>query len=94
MQGERAVPSLDARGLVEAVPALADVPRLEIETLLAVPSVHLSLAANPSHLEAEDPVVLGKARAKQYQPFPEIGDIGVGRNHRVAPSKIHSCGKG
>jgi 2-oxoglutarate dehydrogenase E1 component len=30
-------------------------------------NVHLSLAANPSHLEAEDPVVLGKARAKQYQ---------------------------
>jgi 2-oxoglutarate dehydrogenase E1 component len=29
--------------------------------------VHLSLTANPSHLEASDPVVLGKARAKQYQ---------------------------
>jgi 2-oxoglutarate dehydrogenase E1 component len=29
--------------------------------------VHLSLTANPSHLEAEDGVVLGKARAKQYQ---------------------------
>ncbi len=29
--------------------------------------VHLSLAANPSHLEAVDPVVLGKARAKQDQ---------------------------
>jgi 2-oxoglutarate dehydrogenase E1 component len=30
-------------------------------------SVHLSLAANPSHLEAVDPVVLGKVRAKQLQ---------------------------
>jgi 2-oxoglutarate dehydrogenase E1 component len=30
-------------------------------------AVHLSLAANPSHLEAVDPVVLGKARAKQFQ---------------------------
>ena len=30
-------------------------------------TVHLSLAANPSHLEAVDPVVLGKVRAKQQQ---------------------------
>ncbi len=30
-------------------------------------SVHLSLSANPSHLEAVDPVVLGKVRAKQEQ---------------------------
>ena len=29
--------------------------------------VHLSLSPNPSHLEAVDPVVLGKARAKQDQ---------------------------
>ncbi len=29
--------------------------------------VHLSLAANPSHLEIVDPVVLGKVRAKQDQ---------------------------
>ncbi|MEM9873038.1 MAG: 2-oxoglutarate dehydrogenase E1 component [Pseudomonadota bacterium] len=33
-------------------------------------SVHLSLTANPSHLEAVNPVVLGKARAKQDQ----VGD--------------------
>ncbi|MEO3413345.1 2-oxoglutarate dehydrogenase E1 component [Roseovarius sp. CAU 1744] len=30
-------------------------------------SVHLSLTANPSHLEAVNPVVLGKVRAKQDQ---------------------------
>lgn len=29
--------------------------------------VHLSLTANPSHLEAVDPVVVGKVRAKQFQ---------------------------
>ncbi len=29
--------------------------------------VHLSLTANPSHLEAVNPVVMGKARAKQHQ---------------------------
>ncbi len=29
--------------------------------------VHLSLTANPSHLEAVDPVVIGKVRAKQIQ---------------------------
>jgi len=44
MEGERAVPSLDAQGLVEAVPALADVSDLEIETVLGAPSAHLSLA--------------------------------------------------
>jgi 2-oxoglutarate dehydrogenase E1 component len=30
-------------------------------------NVHLSLTANPSHLEAVNPVVLGKTRAKQHQ---------------------------
>ncbi len=29
--------------------------------------VHLSLTANPSHLEIVDPVTLGKVRAKQDQ---------------------------
>ena len=33
--------------------------------------VHLSLTANPSHLEAVNPVVLGKVRAKQDQ----LGDV-------------------
>ncbi len=44
MQGERAVPALDAQGLVDAVPALAAVPALRAETVLTVPSVHLTLA--------------------------------------------------
>jgi 2-oxoglutarate dehydrogenase E1 component len=38
---------------------------------LAGRQVHLSLQANPSHLEAVDPVVIGKVRAKQDL----IGDI-------------------
>jgi 2-oxoglutarate dehydrogenase E1 component len=38
-------------------------------------TVHLSLTANPSHLEAVDPVVLGKVRAKQTQK----GDAGRSR---------------
>ncbi len=44
--------------------------------------LHLSLNANPSHLEAVDPVVLGKARAKQAQR----GDAERGR---VLPLLIH-----
>ncbi|MEL6767312.1 MAG: 2-oxoglutarate dehydrogenase E1 component [Pseudomonadota bacterium] len=43
--------------------------------------VHLSLTANPSHLEAVNPVVIGKARAKQDQ-------IGQGR-HTVIPVLLH-----
>src|SRR3954469_11590501 len=46
-------------------------------------NVHLSLTANPSHLEIADPVVLGKARAKQDQH----ADI-VERN-KVMPLLIH-----
>ncbi len=43
--------------------------------------VHLSLTANPSHLEIVDPVVLGKARAKQDQ---------IGRDRStVLPLLIH-----
>jgi 2-oxoglutarate dehydrogenase E1 component len=44
--------------------------------------VHLSLTANPSHLEIVDPVVLGKARAKQDQ----LGDRD--RSH-VLPLLLH-----
>ena len=36
--------------------------------------VHLSLTANPSHLEAVNPVVLGKVRAKQEQYEDHAGD--------------------
>ena len=44
--------------------------------------VHLSLTANPSHLEIVDPVVLGKARAKQDQRNDE-------KRSSVLPLLIH-----
>ena len=44
--------------------------------------VHLSLAPNPSHLEAADPVVLGKARAKQTK----IDDL---KREKVLPVLLH-----
>ncbi|MHA6691044.1 2-oxoglutarate dehydrogenase E1 component [Devosia sp. A449] len=37
--------------------------------------VHLSLTANPSHLEIVDPVVLGKSRAKQDQHISPDGKL-------------------
>ena len=57
--------------------------------------VHLSLTANPSHLEIVDPVVLGKARAKQDQhisPDGKLVNIAVeGKPDRsmVLPLLIH-----
>jgi len=41
-------------------------------------AMHLSLTANPSHLEAVDPVVLGKVRAKQRQRDDQNRDQVVG----------------
>ena len=49
-------------------------------------NVHLSLTANPSHLEIVNPVVLGKVRAKQA--FLLRDDPGAGRGH-VLPLLLH-----
>src|SRR4051794_30171556 len=44
MQGERAVPSLDADQLVAAVPALAAVPELAAESVLSLPGAQIAPA--------------------------------------------------
>jgi len=49
-------------------------------------SVHLSLTANPSHLEAVDPVVLGKARAKMSKYQVQTGEPS---SHKVLPLLLH-----
>jgi 2-oxoglutarate dehydrogenase E1 component len=45
-------------------------------------TIHLSLASNPSHLEAVDPVVIGKCRARHVS-------YGPGGRKRVLPLLIH-----
>ena len=45
-------------------------------------NIHVSLAANPSHLEAVDPVVIGKCRARHV-------NYGPGGKKRVLPVLIH-----
>lgn len=47
-------------------------------------NIHLSLVANPSHLECVNPVVLGKARAKQFYCGNKAEDV---RN--VVPILLH-----
>ncbi len=44
MRGERATPTLDTDQLLASVPALSAAPSLAAETLLSLPSAHLSLA--------------------------------------------------
>ncbi len=51
-------------------------------------NVHLSLTANPSHLEIVNPVVLGKARAKQDQLRPRRKD-GTRDRSCVLPLLLH-----
>ncbi|MCC5997296.1 MAG: 2-oxoglutarate dehydrogenase E1 component [Oceanicaulis sp.] len=48
--------------------------------------VHLSLSPNPSHLEAVNPVVLGKARAKMSKL---LRDTGEPSSHKIMPLLLH-----
>jgi 2-oxoglutarate dehydrogenase E1 component len=47
--------------------------------------VHMSLVPNPSHLEAVDPVVLGKVRANQTMR----DDLGTEKHDQVLPVLLH-----
>src|SRR5262245_61943655 len=53
--------------------------------------VHLSLTANPSHLEIVNPVVMGKARAKQDQLFGRTREeiVPLEQRAKVLPLLIH-----
>ncbi|UNE54221.1 2-oxoglutarate dehydrogenase E1 component [Bartonella machadoae] len=53
--------------------------------------VHLSLLANPSHLEIVDPVVIGKARAKQDQlvDSKNTDSLPLSERSKVLPLLIH-----
>jgi len=50
--------------------------------------VHLSLTANPSHLEIVNPVVLGKARAKQDK-FEKKNETGARPRDTILPLLLH-----
>ncbi|WP_062015363.1 2-oxoglutarate dehydrogenase E1 component [Aureimonas sp. AU4] len=55
-------------------------------------NVHLSLTANPSHLEIVNPVVMGKARAKQDQiggGRTRTEPVAIEDRNRVLPLLIH-----
>ena len=53
--------------------------------------VHLSLTANPSHLEIVDPVVMGKARAKQDQLYSRSREeiVPLEDRAKVLPLLLH-----
>jgi 2-oxoglutarate dehydrogenase E1 component len=53
--------------------------------------VHLSLTANPSHLEIVDPVVMGKARAKQDQLYGRKREeiVPLAERAKVLPLLLH-----
>ncbi|MEZ5812553.1 MAG: 2-oxoglutarate dehydrogenase E1 component [Rhizobiaceae bacterium] len=54
-------------------------------------NVHLSLTANPSHLEIVNPVVMGKARAKQDQVFGRSREeaVPLAERAKVLPLLLH-----
>ena len=51
---------------------IAASPTLRYPSLQSDASIKISLLPNPSHLEAINPVALGKTRAKQFSLFKEL----------------------
>lgn len=65
--------------------AVIDVPGIDGITR----QISLSLAANPSHLEAVNPVVIGKTKAKQFYLEESTEPGGMSSKHRVMPVLLH-----
>ncbi len=51
--------------------------------------IHIHLVSNPSHLEAVDPVAIGRTRAKQVRYRAEHGEDG---EHKFLPVMLHGDG--
>ena len=64
---------------------MAGVDELSVHEPVWLWQVYMNLAANPSHLEAVNAVVVGKARAKQYL----IGSQEQPGHGRVLPILLH-----
>lgn len=54
-------------------------------------NITLSLVANPSHLEAVDPVVQGKTKAEQFYCGDNDGNRVRGPHRDRVPVQVYGC---